>query len=101
MASGVGHDPRRWAPGVRQDFRHLARVVTNLAVLDFGGAKHQMRILSVHPGTTVEDVRNQTAFDLAVADECRQTPVPTADQLRLIREVLDPQDLRASVFAKS
>ncbi len=101
MASGVGHDPARWAPGVRQDLRALGRVVTNLAVLDFGGTGHQMRIVSVHPGVSVERVREQTGFELAVAAGCAETPAPTSEQLRLIRAVLDPHDLRASVFAKS
>jgi glutaconate CoA-transferase subunit B len=98
MASGVGHDPERWAPGVRQDFRELRLVVTNLAVLDFKGPDHAMRIRSVHPGVTVEQVREQTAFDLVVADDLEETRKPDREQLRLIREVLDPNDLRASVF---
>lgn len=99
MASGVGYDPRRWAAGVRSDFMELRRVVTDLAVLDFGGPNHAMRLLSVHPGVTVEQVREQTGFELVVAADCTQTATPTAEQLTLIRGVLDPHGLRASVFA--
>jgi len=69
MASGVGYDPERWAPGVKDVFRDLRLVVTNLAVLDFKGPDHAMRIRSVHPGVTVEQVKEQTAFDLVVADD--------------------------------
>ncbi len=98
MASGVGYDPRRWAPGVRQDFRDLRLVVTNLAVLDFQGSAHAMRIRSVHPGVSVDDVRRQTGFELAVAADVAETLAPTAAQLRLIREVLDPNNLRAGAF---
>jgi glutaconate CoA-transferase subunit B len=98
MASGVGHNPERWSPGVRQDFRDLRLVVTNLAVLDFGGPKQAMRIVSVHPGVTVEQVKEQTTFDLVVADHLKETRKPDDEQLRLIREVLDPHNLRASVF---
>jgi glutaconate CoA-transferase subunit B len=98
MASGVGYDPRRWAAGVRQDFRDLRLVVTNLAVLDFLGPSHAMRIRSVHPGVGVEEVRRQTGFELAVAADVAETAVPTAEQLRLIREVLDPNNLRAGAF---
>lgn len=98
MASGVGYDPRRWAPGVKHDFRDLRLVVTNLAVLDFHGPAHALRIRSVHPGVSVDEVRRQTAFELAVAAEVPETDAPTAEQLRLIREVLDPNNLRAGAF---
>jgi glutaconate CoA-transferase subunit B len=98
MASGVGYDPARWAPGVKQDYRELRRVVTNLAVLDFGGPNHTMRLRSVHPGVTPEQVQQQAGFTLAVADDLTETPTPTSEALRLIREVLDPHNLRGSVF---
>ena len=98
MVSGVGHDPSRWARGVRQDFRDLRLVVTNLAVLDFGGAQHAMRVRSLHPGVGLEQVQAQTGFPLQAAPDLPTTAVPTAEQLRLIRTILDPHDLRATVF---
>ena len=98
MASGVGYDPERWAPGVKRDFHELRRVVTNLAVLDFAGPQHAMRIRSVHPGVTLEQVQKQTSFELAVADGLGETRIPTTEELRIIREVIDPHNLRASVF---
>ncbi len=101
MASGVGYDPARWRKGVRNDLMELRLVVSDLAVLDFGGPDHTMRVRSVHPGTTLDEVRENTGFELTVADDCGQTPAPTAEQLRLIREVLDPHDLRSSVFARA
>jgi glutaconate CoA-transferase subunit B len=98
MASSVGYDPERWAPGIKQEFRELRLVVTNLAVLDFRGPGYAMRIRSVHPGVDVDEVHRQTGFELVVAENLGVTPTPTAEQLRLIREVLDPNDLRATVF---
>jgi glutaconate CoA-transferase subunit B len=98
MASGVGYDPERWAPGVKRDFHELRRVVTNLAVLDFAGPHHAMRIRSVHPGVTPEQVQKQTSFELAVADGLGETRIPTGEELRIIQEVIDPHNLRASVF---
>jgi glutaconate CoA-transferase subunit B len=98
MASGVGYDSARWAPGVKQDFRELRLVVTNLAVLDFRGPGNAMRLRSVHPGVTVEQVQEQTGFELALAAPVGCTPAPTSEQLRIIRTVLDPHDLRAAVF---
>jgi glutaconate CoA-transferase subunit B len=98
MVSGAGYDPARWQPGVRRDLHRLHLVVTNLAVLDFGGADHAMRLRSLHPGVTVEQVDAATSFPLARAADLHETPAPTAEQLRLIRTVLDPHDLRATVF---
>ncbi len=98
MASGAGYDPTRWQPGVRRAFHDLRLVVTNLAVLDFGAPDHAMRLRSLHPGVTVEQVDAATGFPLARSPELGETPVPTAEQLRLIRTVLDPHDLRATVF---
>lgn len=85
MVSGVGTD--RGVPV------QLRRVVTDLAVLDLGGPGGTMRLVSVHPGVTVDDVRAATGFDLHV-DEVVETRLPTTEELRLMREVLDPKSLR-------
>lgn len=94
MASGVGYDPARWAAGVRRDFMELRLVVSNLAVLDFGGPDHAMRLRSTHPGVSVDEVRKQTAFELFVAEDVHETPAPTAEQ-RAIIAALDPHGQRA------
>ena len=72
--------------------------MTNLGVLDFSGPDKTMRLRSVHPGVGVEDVKNATAFELTVADDCGETPAPSAEQLRTIREIIDPNEMRANVF---
>ena len=100
MASGVGYDPARWKEGVRADFRAFHLVVTNLAVLDFAGPRNAMRVRSLHPGVSAAQVQEQTGFPLAVAADVGETATPTDDQLRIIREVLDPHDVRATVFKK-
>jgi hypothetical protein len=47
---------------------------------------------------TLEQVQAQTSFPLVAGKDVPPTPEPTAEQLRLIRTVLDPRDLRATVF---
>jgi hypothetical protein len=47
----------------------------------------------------VEKIRESTGFELAVAPDVGPTRVPTAEELRLIRQVLDPHNLRASALA--
>jgi glutaconate CoA-transferase subunit B len=98
MISSVGYDPSSFSPGTRRDFVDLRIVVTNLGVLDFSGPDDTMRLRSLHPGVSVEDVKKATEFELTVADDCGETPVPTDEQLRIIREIIDPNELRANVF---
>ena len=68
-------------------------MISNLGVLDLGGPGGSMRLLSVHPGVTVDEVREATGFELHVEDVV-ESRLPTAEELRLIREVLDPKNLR-------
>ena len=46
--------------------------------------------MTLHPGVTLEDVREQMGWDPKVAHDLGETPAPTAEELRLIREELDP-----------
>lgn len=74
-------------------------VVTNLAVLDFEPASKHMRIRSVHPGVTVEQVQEATGFELLLPDgDVPETPAPTQEQVRLIREAIDPDGMRKREF---
>jgi acyl CoA:acetate/3-ketoacid CoA transferase beta subunit len=88
MVSGVGYDK----PG-RGEFHEIRRVVTDLAVLDFATPDRSMRLASVHPGVTVDEVVAATGFPLAT-DDVQETRMPTDEELRLIRDVLDPKGLR-------
>jgi acyl CoA:acetate/3-ketoacid CoA transferase beta subunit len=90
MASGVGYDRAKGLSGRTAGFHELRCVVTNLAVLDFGGSDHSMRLRSVHPGVSVSDVAEATGFLLAAPYQVPHTRLPTAAELGLIREHLDP-----------
>ena len=59
--------------------------VTDLAVMDFDPVEQRMRLRSVHPGVTVERVREATGFELISEGEIPETPPPTPAQVRLIR----------------
>ncbi|MFI6326014.1 CoA-transferase subunit beta [Nonomuraea sp. NPDC050556] len=84
MVSGVG----------TADAYDLRRVVTNLAVLDFATPTGTMRLASVHPGVTVDEVIAATGFALEIPAEVPETRGPTEDEARILREVLDPDGLR-------
>ncbi|MER6420331.1 CoA-transferase [Streptomyces sp. NPDC001137] len=90
MVCGVGYDR---AAGAR--YHRIPCVVSDLGVFDFATPDHSMRLASLHPGVTVEQVREATGFDLTVPEEVATTREPTTEELRLIREVIDPADSRA------
>ncbi|MDE3203791.1 MAG: CoA-transferase [Acidobacteriota bacterium] len=94
VVTGVGWDRAAAAGAGALEFLDLRRVVTNLAVLDFGGPDHRLRLVSVHPGVTVDEVVAATGFELARAEVIDQTRLPSDEELRLIREVIDPGDQR-------
>jgi acyl CoA:acetate/3-ketoacid CoA transferase beta subunit len=93
VVSGVGFDRAR-ALGRGGRFHEIRRVVSNLGVFDFATPDHRMRLASVHPGVSVDDVVGQTGFELAVDGQVPETRTPTPDELRLIRERIDPERLR-------
>jgi acyl CoA:acetate/3-ketoacid CoA transferase beta subunit len=90
MVCGVGYD-RAAATGIRAP--DIRVVVTDKAVLDFGAADHSMRLRSVHPGVSADEVRELTGCPLVVPDEVAVTPLPTGQELELIRQ-LDPDGKR-------
>ena len=64
-------------------------VVTDLGIYHFDD-QGEMRLDSLHPGATVEAVRDSIGWEVRVAADLAETPVPTTEELRLIREELDP-----------
>lgn len=94
VVTGVGWDRAERAGGATLHHFDLRRVVTNLAVLDFGGPGHRLRLRSVHPGISVDVVLAATGFDLVIDDDVAESRLPSGDELRLIREVIDPHGLR-------
>jgi acyl CoA:acetate/3-ketoacid CoA transferase beta subunit len=92
--SGVGYDRAAAAGPSATRFHEIRVVVSNLAVLDFATPDHSMRIRSLHPGVTVDDVVENTGFPLVVPDDVPVTRAPTAEDLRIIRDLLDPDNLR-------
>ena len=66
------------------------RVVTDLAVLGYHETTCRMQVLSLHPGVALEQVRAATGFALGAAGELSTTVAPTVEELRILREEVDP-----------
>jgi glutaconate CoA-transferase subunit B len=65
-------------------------IITNKAVLRFDPETKEAYLASFHPGCTVDEIRSLTGWDLKVADDVHETEPPRADELRVMREILDP-----------
>lgn len=93
VVSGVGYERAAEAGRAAQRYHDVRRVVSNLGVFDFETADRSMRLVSVHPGVTVDDVVAATGFELVMADEVATTRVPT-EQEQLFIDALDPKGAR-------
>jgi glutaconate CoA-transferase subunit B len=81
-------------PGAREEAGLPAntgpyRVVSQLGVMDFEPETKRMRLISVHPGVTVEEVLENTSFELLVHEEVTETEPPTQEELDLLRNEVD------------
>jgi acyl CoA:acetate/3-ketoacid CoA transferase beta subunit len=100
VVTGVGYDRAAALGPAASRYHEIRRVVSNLGVFDFAsaapGEPRSMRLVSVHPGVTVAEIVEKTGFALALpadADAVPTTRLPSAEELRLLREVIDPQGL--------
>ena len=86
--SGMGYGD---GPGHRERLQLIgggpSKVFTDLAVLDFHEDTKRMRVVSLHPGVSREQVTDATDFDLVWPDSVPATPEPTEQELSWIREV--------------
>ncbi|MBU4605947.1 MAG: 3-oxoacid CoA-transferase [Proteobacteria bacterium] len=69
------------------------KIITDLAILGYGEQSRRMRLESLHPGVSVDKVRENTGFALEIPEKVALTPEPTAEALRVLREQVDPQRL--------
>jgi len=98
VVCGVGYD-RAAALGPVARFHEIRRVISNCGVFDFETPDHSMRLCSAHPGVPIDAIIAATGFPLVIPDPLPVTRAPTADELRLIRDLLDPAGLRKRELA--
>ncbi len=91
VVTGIGYDRAAALGPVSSRFHEIRRVVSNLGVFDFATDDHRMRLASVHPGVSVDEVVENTGFELAISATVPETRAPSAAELRLLREVIDPE----------
>lgn len=94
VVCSIGYNPERLPRGYQLDDIDIRLVITDLCVMDWQGPQHQLRLRSLHPGVTVEQVIENTGFGICVPDDVSVTAAPTREQMDIIR-ALDPQDVRS------
>ncbi|MCA9579099.1 MAG: hypothetical protein KC668_26905, partial [Myxococcales bacterium] len=92
--AGVGYDRAAKLHPASRARHEIRRVITNLAVLDFETPDNRMRLRSVHPGVSVDDVVAATGFELVIPSDVPVSREPTADELVWLRK-LDPKGIAA------
>ncbi len=94
VVCSIGYNIKRLPKGYTMDEIDIRLVVTNLCVMDWHGPNHSLRVVSLHPGVTFEEVQENTSFTLAKVDSIPTTSPPTPEQLECITKI-DPHNLRA------
>ncbi len=68
-------------------------IITNKAILRFDKDTKEAYLFSYHPGSSVDEVASLTPWDLKVADDVHETEPPREEEIRVLREVLDPHGM--------
>jgi len=83
-------------PGSREKYSLVGGgpeiVITDMCQMDFDSETKKIRLKSVHPGFTVDDIKENVMFDLIIPDEVPTTPEPTLEQIDIMHK-LDPNGI--------
>ena len=69
-------------------------VISDLAYLDFDEKTKRMKVKTIHPGVTKEQIKDNTGFDIMIPDNVPETKPPTEHELKMLREKVDPLAIR-------
>ncbi|MCL2543753.1 MAG: CoA-transferase [Nocardioidaceae bacterium] len=94
VVSGVGPTLAAAAGRGAAKYNDIHRIVSNLAVFDVGGPDGTLRVLSIHPGVSADELHEATGFELDVPTGVPTTREPTSEEVTLIENVIDPKGLR-------
>lgn len=85
-------------PGTREDVGLPAdtgpvRVITQLGVYRFDEETKEMTLHSLHPGVDVEEINENSSFEIKIPDDYDRSPEPSEEEIRLLREDIDPRGI--------
>lgn len=97
-ARGLVGDEERQAEGLRPGY---TRIVTNLCIFELNKETRLLEVLSIHPGVGEDELADATGFEIMKSKNFHTTAAPTDEDLRLIREEIDPLGIRQLEFVAS
>ncbi|NWO55594.1 CoA-transferase subunit beta [Chromohalobacter israelensis] len=83
---GFGRDGKA-RDGVPNIGRGPTRVITDLCVMKPDPETRELVVVSLHPGVTVEQVQDATGWDIRFAEQLDTTPMPSANELDVLRDL--------------
>ncbi len=92
FVTGQGYNHRS-----QEHMKNEMTIISNLGVMNFRNADRVMQIQSYHPGHGIEEIRANTGFELRVAADVHETPVPGPDLIQFI-QAMDPDEIRVTEF---
>ncbi len=66
------------------------RVITQLGIYGFDEQTKRLKLVSLHPGVTLDEVKENSSFEIIIPDEIGTSYVPTDEDLRILRQEIDP-----------
>lgn len=69
------------------------KVITDIGVYGYHSETKEMMLLSLHPGKTIQDIKDNAEFEVLIPDSYETTMEPTEEELRILREKVDPLKL--------
>lgn len=87
VVAGVGYDRAAELGEVAARFHEIRRVITNLGVFDFESAERTMRLRSIHPGVDVQEIVDNTGFEIVVPDDVPITREPSAEESEILGQL--------------
>lgn len=84
-------DKEREAHGLRPG---TVKLITDLGVFEVNHQSRRFELVMIHPHVTVEKIKEETGFQFEVKSPLPQTPMPTEEELKILREEIDPLSIR-------
>jgi glutaconate CoA-transferase subunit B len=94
--TGPGHlEEGKWRKNLKISGRGPHKVISDLCVMGFDEKSGKMRLESIHKGVSLNEVKENTGFSLLIPEKIPETEPPTVHQIKLIRERIDPSNMRS------
>src|SRR6266540_4228499 len=68
-------------------------MITDKGILNFDNSQREMQLSALYPGVAVNDVQAEVGWPLRLAEKIEEVTAPSLEELRLIREELDPNGM--------